>query len=98
VSFLIKLPARGLEFECSSEQTLLQAATEANILMPHGCRAGQCGRCKSRLLEGAYFYSTAPYDAISDQETKLGLILCCQARPVSDMTIDSCSENLPDQV
>lgn len=87
--YLIKLHRRGLEFECNSRQTLLQAAVEANILMPHGCRAGQCGRCKSRLLAGEYIYPFGPHDAITDEETKRGLMLCCQARPLSDMTIET---------
>jgi ferredoxin len=89
VAYRIRLEARGLEFSCEEKQSLLQAAIEANILMPHSCRAGQCGRCMSRLISGEYFYPNEPYDALSTVEQEQGLLLCCQARPLSDMVINS---------
>ena len=88
MSFLIKLLPRNAEFECEETQTILQAAIEANVLMPHGCRAGQCGRCKHRVIAGSYIYTDAPYEAIDADETKQGLLLCCQAQPTSNMVID----------
>lgn len=89
MSFQIKLITRDVEFECDDQQTILQAAIEANVLMPHGCRAGQCGRCKHRVVSGTYYYPDAPYEAIDGAEIIEGLVLCCQAQPTSDMVIDS---------
>ena len=34
-------------------QTLLQAAEQCGVNIPFGCRQGQCGTCKVKLLEGA---------------------------------------------
>ena len=33
-------------------QTLLQAAEQCGVNIPSGCRQGQCGTCKIKLLEG----------------------------------------------
>ena len=33
-------------------QTLLQAADQCGVSIPSGCRQGQCGTCKVKLLEG----------------------------------------------
>jgi ferredoxin-NADP reductase len=35
-----------------SGQTLLEAAEEHGVSIPFSCRQGQCGTCKTRLLEG----------------------------------------------
>ncbi len=87
--FRIELKSRGIAFDCLADQTLLQAAIAANVLLPHGCKAGQCGRCKSKCAEGGYRYTDGPFDAINAEETAQGLLLCCQARPTSDMTIEA---------
>jgi len=87
--FRIELVSRGIVFDCPPDQTLLQAAIAANVLLPHGCKAGQCGRCKSRTISGEYHYSNGPFDAIDDDEVANGLLLCCQARPLTDMVIES---------
>jgi len=87
--FRIELKSRGIVFECSADQTLLQAAIAANVLLPHGCKAGQCGRCKSKCTGGKYHYTDGPFDAINADETGQGLLLCCQARPTSDMSLES---------
>jgi ferredoxin-NADP reductase/cytochrome c2 len=34
-------------------QTLLQAAEQCGVNIPSGCRQGQCGTCKIKLLEGS---------------------------------------------
>lgn len=89
MTFLVKLLPRNIEFKCEAQQTILQAAIEANVLIPHGCRAGQCGRCKHRIVAGTYSYANAPYEAIDGREVIEGLVLCCQARATSDMIIDA---------
>jgi len=33
-------------------QTILDAAISQGVPYPHGCRSGNCGACKSRLISG----------------------------------------------
>lgn len=68
-------------------RTLLESAMDAGIPYPHGCRSGNCGACKSRLLSGAV--EMAPYSdhALSSAERKDGFILACRARPLGDCMV-----------
>ena len=67
-------------------QTLLDAALAAGVSIDHGCRAGVCGRCRARLVEGDV---TIDCDFVLGPEDKTeGLFLTCQARPVGDVVID----------
>jgi CDP-4-dehydro-6-deoxyglucose reductase len=38
------LPA-DVSFECSEEETVLQAAIRRGFALPYGCRKGHCGTC-----------------------------------------------------
>jgi len=56
-------------------QTLLQAAEECGVNIPSGCRQGQCGTCKTKLLEGNVSMDTEqglPHD-LKEQ----GYVLTC---------------------
>ncbi|MFD2261394.1 2Fe-2S iron-sulfur cluster-binding protein [Lacibacterium aquatile] len=69
--------------------TVLDAALDAGVPLPFGCRSGECGSCKCRLVEGQV--TMAPYDkgVLSDQEKAAGLILACRSQPKGDIAIAS---------
>lgn len=60
-------------------QTLLQAALEANVDFPHLCRVGSCGTCKCRLVSGRVKMLTDTSYVLSAQDVRDGYILACQA-------------------
>src|SRR5689334_25187060 len=46
-------------FDCAADETVLQAAMRADLMIPYGCRNGACGTCKGRILAGEADYG--PY-------------------------------------
>ncbi len=67
-----------------ADQTILDAALAQKIRYPFGCRSGNCGACKSRLLAGRVRHKTLSRFALSDEEKARGLILACRAVPLED--------------
>jgi ferredoxin-NADP reductase/DMSO/TMAO reductase YedYZ heme-binding membrane subunit len=68
-------------------QTILEIAEAEGIEMPHECRAGVCGQCKTRLLRGNVIMDAG--DALDSADRSQGLILSCQARCVDDVLVDA---------
>ena len=56
-SFTIKVRQAAAECEipASADEPVLVAIERAGIKAPSRCRAGECGWCRSRLLEGSVF-------------------------------------------
>ena len=42
----------GEVFSSSSKITILDAALSANVILEHSCKSGQCGVCKTTIIEG----------------------------------------------
>jgi CDP-4-dehydro-6-deoxyglucose reductase len=78
----------GNTFKVRPSQTVLQAAIEAGINLPYGCRNGACGACKAKLLQGKVIHDDYQGSAISDAELIAGNALLCCARPIEDLTIE----------
>jgi Na+-transporting NADH:ubiquinone oxidoreductase subunit NqrF len=70
-----------------SGQTLLQAAEEHGVGIPSSCRRGQCGTCKTKLLEG-----TVRMDAEAglDPDSKAqGFVLTCVGHADGAVKLDA---------
>jgi ferredoxin-NADP reductase len=49
---VVEFVRSGRACKVHSAQTLLQAAEEQGVSIPYSCRQGQCGTCKTKLLDG----------------------------------------------
>ncbi|OQW67867.1 MAG: CDP-6-deoxy-delta-3,4-glucoseen reductase [Proteobacteria bacterium ST_bin12] len=78
----------GHTFDVRPSQTVLQAAIEAGINLPYGCRNGACGACKAKLLQGKVMHDDYQGSAMSDAELAAGNALLCCARPMEDLSIE----------
>ena len=75
-------------FSCEADETVLQAAMRADLMIPYGCRNGACGTCKGRVLEGRVDYGPHQASTLTDDEKAQGLALFCCARPLTDLAIE----------
>ena len=73
----------GQTFTCPEGELILDAGLEAGIGLPHNCRGGACGTCKSQILEGEVDHGWVMSFAISDEEKAAGKCLICQSRPLT---------------
>ncbi len=70
----------------SADQSILDAADAAGVEIPSMCRAGACGTCRTRVLEGEV---AGDFDMIEEEERAQGYVLSCVARPVKNCVIDA---------
>lgn len=86
--YTIKLIPSRVTFDASNELSLLDSAILSNYSLQYGCRDGQCGVCKSKLLKGKV---DQPRDiaGISDSDIQQGYILTCCAKPLSDIQLQA---------
>ncbi len=68
-------------------QTILDAALSQGVAYPHGCRAGNCGACKSSLLAGEVDMGRHSEFALTAAERAQRLILACRAVPLGDVAV-----------
>lgn len=82
----IRLLESGASFTAAPEQTLLQAAQQAGLSLPHSCTLGGCGSCRVHIHSGQVGYEEWPF-GLSEEEAAQGQALACQARAQSDLVI-----------
>ena len=70
-------------------ENVLTVALAAGIPLPYSCRAGRCASCKAKLLTGNIDYPAGLPPGITPAEAERGEVLLCQARPLSDLSIES---------
>lgn len=88
MSYKITVQPSGHQFEIRPSQTILEAAIEASINLPYGCRNGACGACKGKVLQGEVFHDDYQASALKDAELNAGYALFCCARPGGDLQIE----------
>lgn len=89
MSHRISLQPGNHSFQADDDQTVLEAALAAGLLLPHGCRDGACGACKGRVLEGEVEHAEHASGALSEAERAEGLALFCCARPRGDLVVQA---------
>lgn len=88
MAFKITIPASGHQFYAENNQTILNAAINAGINLPYGCRDGACGACKGQLLTGTVDYGHYNFNVLNGDEIADGKVLFCCATAQSDCVIE----------
>lgn len=78
----------GKSFTVAQGETILEAAENAGLDMPYGCRRGMCGTCVARVLAGQVRMPGEDLFGLMDDERERGYILMCSTYAASDLEID----------
>lgn len=68
----------------SEEETVLDVAEAAGVVMDSGCRAGQCGTCATAIKQGSVHYPEEP-----GTQPLPGTCLTCMAIPKEGLVLDA---------
>lgn len=83
----ITLSPSGQSVPVADGDTVLMALEKGGYALPNNCRAGACGECKVRVLEGQFDQGFVLDMALSQDERKQGFGLMCMAKPLSDRLV-----------
>ena len=89
MSFQITIQPSQHQFAAEADKSVLDAALAAGIVLPYSCRSGACSTCKAKVLSGSVDAGASPAQILSADEIEAGFTLLCQARPTSDLVIES---------
>ncbi len=68
-------------------QTVLELSEELGIGIENSCRVGTCGICKVKMTSGEVDQEVQ--DSLDDDDKKNGIILACQAKPKTEVTVEA---------
>ena len=84
----VRFEPLGIEMEVEEGETVLDAAFRQGISLMHGCKEGQCGSCKSRLIDGDIELLKYSTFALPEYESEAGLVLLCRTHAFSDINVE----------
>jgi ferredoxin len=67
---------------------VLDAAFRQGISLMHGCKEGQCGSCKSKLIDGDIELLKYSTFALPDYESETSHVLLCRTHAFSDVSFE----------
>ena len=78
----------SLGFPADADETILEAALRAGLLLPYSCRDGACGVCKSKVLAGEVDLGHFVESTLTEADRDAGMALLCCARARSDVVVE----------
>lgn len=89
-TFTVTLAKNGVQFTVESDETILEAAERAGILMTYSCRSGTCRSCLTRVISGCAEHDPEYADElnIDADEYAENYRLLCSALAHSDITLE----------
>ncbi len=81
----IRLSPSGKEVEAKTGETVLETLENAGYALPNNCRAGACGECKVKVLDGDFDQGMVLDMALSQEERAEGYGLMCMCKPLGEV-------------
>jgi ferredoxin len=91
--YTVRFSPVGDAVACRRDETVLAAILRAGATVMFSCRGGGCGTCKMRLIAGQIEHGRCSAAVLSEDEKRAGSFLSCQARPLSDLTVELTATN-----
>jgi len=89
MTFQVTIAPSQHQFSVTADQTVLDAALAAGILLPYSCRSGACSTCKAKIVSGTIQPVPSAEVILTPEEREAGYTLLCQARATSDLVVES---------
>ena len=88
-TFQVRITPHGKVVRVKAEQSVLDAALDAGLNLPHSCKSGHCSSCRARLLAGNIRYPHGtPLGLTAEEVTRTGEVPR-QGRPTGDLAVDA---------
>ncbi len=87
MSYQVQIADTDHQFDVEGDESIIDAAMRAGLMLPYSCRSGTCGSCMGEVVEGQFHYPDGLPPAIDADQEKSGKALFCQARADSDLVI-----------
>lgn len=84
--FRLHLVVSNQSIAAPGSRTLLETCEAAGVPLPSACRAGVCGTCRSRIVDGQVRCES---DLLDPAERAEGYILPCVSWPTSDCALEA---------
>ncbi|MBU1237097.1 MAG: CDP-6-deoxy-delta-3,4-glucoseen reductase [Gammaproteobacteria bacterium] len=84
----VTLQPSGHSYTAADDASLLQAALDAGLTLPYGCRNGACGACKGKVVDGSVDPGEAQENVLTTDDRAEGFVLTCCAKPLSDLVLE----------
>ncbi len=81
----IILDEEEFEFSMPQKERILDAALDQDLDAPYSCQGGICSSCVGKVKQGKA--SMVKNQILTDEEVEEGLILTCQAHPISSSIV-----------
>jgi CDP-4-dehydro-6-deoxyglucose reductase len=90
VAYSVQLAKTGVQFTVEKDETILEAAENAGIVLSYSCRSGTCRSCMTRVLSGSAEHDPEYADEINIDAGEMadGYRLLCSALAHSDLVLE----------
>lgn len=82
---LVNFDGQEHKITCDGDTYILDSLEESGYTIPHLCRAGACGRCAAKIIDGKVDNSEQSY--LTQEQIDKGFIQTCVSYPLSDCKI-----------
>ncbi|MBL8448136.1 MAG: CDP-6-deoxy-delta-3,4-glucoseen reductase [Zoogloeaceae bacterium] len=87
MSYQVTFQPSGHTISAEPDQSVLESAIQAGLLVPYGCRDGACGACKATLNAGHVMLDQFSPTALTPDDIAAGMTLLCRAHPTGDLVL-----------